>query len=51
MSRFQLTTCLLADRIGIISKGKLVAVGTVEEIAEKNAVQGDLEDVFLTLTE
>lgn len=38
----------IADRIGIIHKGKLVAIGTVGEIKARNA--RNLEDVFLELT-
>ena len=38
----------IADRIGIIHKGKLVAIGTVEEI--KASSTRNLEDVFLELT-
>ncbi len=40
----------LADRIGIITGGRLVATGTFEELKTKSAVQGTLEDVFLSLT-
>jgi ABC-2 type transport system ATP-binding protein len=38
----------IADRIGIIHKGRLVAIGTVEEIKASNV--RNLEDVFLELT-
>lgn len=38
----------IADRIGIIHKGKLVALGTVEEIKASDV--RNLEDVFLDLT-
>jgi ABC-2 type transport system ATP-binding protein len=38
----------IADRIGIIHKGRLVALGSVEEIMSGDA--GNLEDVFLDLT-
>jgi ABC-2 type transport system ATP-binding protein len=41
----------LADRIGILNKGKLIGCGTVETLREQAAVDGTLEDVFLTLTE
>ncbi|MBI3987318.1 MAG: ABC transporter ATP-binding protein, partial [Lentisphaerae bacterium] len=40
----------LADRIGIISRGRLIALGTLEEIKTLSAVEGRLEDVFLSLT-
>ncbi|MCH8156643.1 MAG: ABC transporter ATP-binding protein [Nitrospinae bacterium] len=41
----------MCGRIGIIQKGKMIAIGTVEELrrqAEKE--HGDLEDIFLKLT-
>ena len=42
----------LCHRIGIIHKGRLVATGTIEELMDQARVQeGDLEEVFLTLTE
>ena len=40
----------LADRIGIISGGRLAALGTLDELRMQSAVQGQLEDVFLSLT-
>lgn len=40
----------LADRIGIIVDGCLVALGTLAELQAKSSVQGPLEDVFLRLT-
>ena len=40
----------LADRIGIISGGRLVALGTLDELRMQSSVQGRLEDVFLSLT-
>ena len=40
----------LADRIGIIDKGKLIAVGTLDELKQKSGIIGKLEEVFLTLT-
>ncbi|MDX1953855.1 MAG: ABC transporter ATP-binding protein [Verrucomicrobiota bacterium] len=40
----------MADRIGIIHQGKLIAVGTREELRQKSGVQGALEETFLTLT-
>ena len=39
----------LCDRIGIINRGKLVAVGTVEEIIDKSGKQ-TLEEAFIALT-
>lgn len=41
----------LADRIGIISKGRLGFLGTTKELREKLAREGTLEDLFLELTE
>lgn len=41
----------LADRIGIIDRGRLIATGTVSELSESAGVKGRLEDVFLRLTE
>jgi len=41
----------VCDRIGIINKGKLVAVGSIEELrAQSEAGLGSLEDIFLELT-
>src|SRR6185295_1798176 len=40
----------LADRIGIIHQGRLVAVGTREELRRQSGESGQLEDVFLALT-
>ena len=44
----------LCDIIGIINQGKLVAVGTVDELRERANALGsdmDLEDIFLKLTD
>lgn len=42
----------VCDRIGIIHKGVLIAIGTIEELKRRAQVQeGDLEEVFLILTE
>lgn len=42
----------LCDRIGIINKGNLIAVGTLAELREQARSPGStLEDVFLSLTE
>lgn len=42
----------VCDRIGIIHKGKMVGIGTVEELRQKsNKLGASLEDVFLRLTE
>ena len=41
----------VCDRIGIINNGKLVAVGTMDELRRASiAVDGSLEDIFLELT-
>ncbi|HCW51619.1 MAG TPA: ABC transporter [Clostridiales bacterium] len=42
----------LCDRIGIINRGRLIAVGTLAELRERARSPGStLEDVFLSLTE
>ena len=40
----------LSDRVGIMTKGKIKAVGTVKEITEKTG-KNSLEEAFLSLTE
>jgi len=40
----------MADRIGIMHQGRLVAVGTREELRRRAGDPGPLEHVFLTLT-
>ena len=40
----------LTDRIAIISKGKIKAIGTVPEILEMTA-ENNLEEAFLKLSE
>lgn len=40
----------LADRIGIIHRGRLVGLGTLAELRRKSAIDGRLEDIFLALT-
>jgi ABC-2 type transport system ATP-binding protein len=41
----------MADRIGIIHQGRLLAVGTREELRRRSGVEGALENTFLALTE
>jgi ABC-2 type transport system ATP-binding protein len=40
----------MADRIGIIHLGRLIAAGTWEELRRQSGAAGPLEDVFLALT-
>ncbi len=40
----------LAHRIGIIDKGRLVALGSLDELRSRSGSDGPLEDVFLRLT-
>ena len=41
----------LCDRIGIISGGKLIAVGTMEELRQRGSGDSTLEQLFFKLTE
>ena len=41
----------LCDRIGIINKGKLIFVGTYEEMKQKFKENASLEEMFLEITE
>ena len=41
----------LCDRIGIINKGKLIFVGTYDEMKKKFKEDASLEDLFLEITE
>jgi ABC-2 type transport system ATP-binding protein len=41
----------LADRIGIIDHGRLIACGTLATLRSQSAVDGSLEEVFLKMTE
>ena len=41
----------LCDRVGIINKGKLVFVGTFEEMKQKFKEEASLEKLFLEITE
>ncbi|HEX4265761.1 MAG TPA: ABC transporter ATP-binding protein [Verrucomicrobiae bacterium] len=40
----------MADRIGIIHGGRLIAVGTADELRRQSGMVGPLEEVFLALT-
>ncbi len=40
----------MADRIGILHQGRLIVVGTREELRRQSGTSGALEDVFLALT-
>jgi ABC-2 type transport system ATP-binding protein len=41
----------LADRIGIMDRGRLISLGTLDALRTQAAVDGSLEKLFLTLTE
>lgn len=41
----------LCHRVGIIQQGRLIALGTVNELREKARVDGNLEEIFFKLTE
>lgn len=41
----------ICDRIGIIQKGKLIFVGTVEEMKKKFNTEESLEELFIEITE
>lgn len=40
----------MCDRIGIINRGKLIAVGSMDELRQLSAGESSLEDIFLSLT-
>ncbi len=40
----------MADRIGIIHEGRLVGVGTLEQLRRQSGASGSLEEAFLALT-
>jgi ABC-2 type transport system ATP-binding protein len=40
----------MADRIGIIHNGRLIAVGNRDELRHQSGASGPLEDIFLALT-
>jgi ABC-2 type transport system ATP-binding protein len=41
----------LADRIGIIDRGRLIGCGTMADLRKQAAMDGSLEDLFLKITE
>jgi ABC-2 type transport system ATP-binding protein len=41
----------LADRIGIVERGRLIGLGTLETLRKQADIDGSLEEVFLRLTE
>jgi ABC-2 type transport system ATP-binding protein len=41
----------VADRIGIIHRARLVALGTLAELQRQSAMDGRLEDIFLRVTD
>jgi ABC-2 type transport system ATP-binding protein len=41
----------LSDRIGVISHGKLIACGTLDELRRSADSNGTLEEVFLKMTD
>jgi len=40
----------IADRIGIISRGRLIALGTMDELIQEAGAESTLESIFLKLT-
>jgi len=40
----------MCDRIGIIDRGRLIAVGTMDELRTLGQGESSLEDIFLSLT-
>ena len=41
----------VADRIGVINNGQLIMTGTMAELKKQSRVNGNLEDIFLTITQ
>jgi ABC-2 type transport system ATP-binding protein len=41
----------LADRIGVVNRGRLIGCGTLDALRKQADLQGTLEEVFLKLTE
>lgn len=40
----------IADRIGIIEEGQLIAIGSQEELRRRSGLEGKLEEIFLKIT-
>lgn len=40
----------ICDRVGIINKGKLLFVGTLDELKKQSGTDDSLESIFLELT-
>ncbi len=40
----------LADQVGILNRGRLIAIGTIDQLREMSGEVGALEDAFLALT-
>jgi len=40
----------LCHRIGIVQNGRLLCLGTMEELRAKASIEGNLEEIFLELT-
>jgi ABC-2 type transport system ATP-binding protein len=42
----------VCDRIGVIHKGVMIAIGTLQELKHRTQIEeGDLEEIFMILTE
>jgi ABC-2 type transport system ATP-binding protein len=41
----------LSDRIGVINQGKLIGLGTLDQLRHRADLNGNLEEVFLKMTE
>ena len=41
----------LCDRIAIINKGKILFIGTIDELKEKYENKNSLEDIFIEIIE
>jgi ABC-2 type transport system ATP-binding protein len=41
----------ICDRIAIINEGKIIALGTMEELKEKAGKEETLENIFLEVTD